>query len=221
MSEACAEMDRLTLGPIENPVRGMLHGGAAAVALVLVGRLPLNDPSYPYPWAFGLFATTQAALYLTSTLYHTVPWRPAAKARMQRLDHAMIHVAVAGIVTGIVLLGLSGPLRTAVIASTWTLALVGASQKLFMKDCRPGTTLPVQVALGALALPAVPQFVLQFPGAPSVLLGFAVASFALGGVCFASRRPKAWPHVFSYHEIFHVCTVLGSGAHCLIFVRYL
>jgi hemolysin III len=213
--------ERLKLGPIDNPVRGALHGTAAAAALALSGWLVSTDSPPPYPVAFALFSVPQAALYLTSSLYHTVPWRPAAKVRMQRLDHSMIFLTVAGSVSAIVLLGLDGPLRVALIAAAWVIAIGGVTHKMLAHGADQRISVPIQFALSLLAIPALPRFVERFPGPPTVLLVAGAAFFAVGALCFVTRTPRLWPRVFSFHEVFHVCTVVGSGAHCLLFVRYL
>lgn len=221
MTSAASSPERLRLGPIENPVRAALHGSAALFALALCGHLVASGDTRSYPRTFALLAASHAALYTTSALYHAVPWRPSAKMLMQRLDHAMIHIMVAATVTAIVLMGLEGTTRYAILAGIWLLAAAGIAQKLLTDDGRPSATLPIQFASGLLAAPALPAFVAQFPGPPSVLLIAGILAFAIGGVCFATKSPRAWPRVFSYHEVMHVCTVVGSGAHCLIFVRYL
>jgi hemolysin III len=45
--------------------------------------------------------------------------------------------------------------------------------------------------------------------------------YLAGGLCFAARRPVLWPRVFSFHEVFHVLVLAGSGAHLLLFARIL
>jgi len=140
---------------------------------------------------------------------------------MQRLDHAMIFVMIAGTVSAILLIGLEGPLRFVLLAATWAVALGGAGQKLLAREHDERLSVPMQIALPFLALPALPGFAARFPGTPSLLLVIGALAFALGAVCFVTRSPKLWPRVFSFHEVFHVCTVVGSGAHCALFVRYL
>ena len=58
-----------------------------------------------------------------------------------------------------------------------------------------------------MALDAAGCFLGAFGGASGGLLYLA------GGLCFAARRPVLWPRVFSFHEVFHVFVLAGSGAH--------
>jgi hemolysin III len=39
------------------------------------------------------------------------------------------------------------------------------------------------------------------------------ALYTLGALAYATRRPDPVPHVFGYHEIFHVLVVLAAAAH--------
>ena len=42
----------------------------------------------------------------------------------------------------------------------------------------------------------------------------------LGMVAFATQRPRLWPHVFSYHEVFHIMVVSATSLHYLVIWRY-
>src|SRR5882724_9764814 len=111
---------------MQNPVRGILHGTAAALSLA--GGIALwirssGDPARQL--ALLIFALSLIALYTASSLYHSVPWRAVWKARMRRLDHAMIYVLVAGTYTPIALVVLEGAPRWMALAATWGIAAVG------------------------------------------------------------------------------------------------
>ncbi len=48
---------------------------------------------------------------------------------------------------------------------------------------------------------------------PALVLGvLGSLLYTLGIALFVTRRPRLWPRVFSYHEMFHI-VVSGSGAH--------
>ena len=59
-------------------------------------------------------------------------------------------------------------------------------------------------------------------GWPAVtLLALGGLLYTLGMVAFATKRPRLWPHVFSYHEVFHVLVVGGSAAHYTMTLAYI
>ena len=114
---------RLTLGPIENPVRGILHGSAALACLALAWHLACAvSCDVATRRLLVLFALSQFALYTASALYHSVPWSPRAKRRMQRVDHSMIYVKIAGSLTPLLWVSLEGSERQTLIAAVWIVA---------------------------------------------------------------------------------------------------
>jgi hemolysin III len=40
-------------------------------------------------------------------------------------------------------------------------------------------------------------------------------------IFFVTHRPRLWPHVFSYHEVFHVCVCAGSALHYAAILGYI
>jgi hemolysin III len=208
---------RVTIGPLHNPVRGMLHGGAAVVAIAAaIDFLRIGGQEPALQAALVAFAVTQATLFLTSASYHSIPWSPCWKRRMQRADHSMIFLAIAGSVTPVALLGLSEHLQTPTIAAVWAIAALGVIQKAFLPHVHERASIPVQIAQAALAVPALLGFARHFPGAPSQLALLGIVLYAVGAVVFLTERPRLWPRVFSFHELFHVLVVAGSGAYYVV-----
>ena len=90
-------MDRLTLGKMQNPIRGFLHGSAALATLIgvvlMLSRAWGNAAAITGVLVFGL---ALLFMYVVSSLYHSVPWGEKWKTRLQRIDHSMIYLVVAG-----------------------------------------------------------------------------------------------------------------------------
>ena len=66
--------------------------------------------------AFAIYGLAVAGLFGVSALYHRGRWRRAVRARLQRADHAMIFVLIAGTYTPICVYVLGGTLGTALLA---------------------------------------------------------------------------------------------------------
>ena len=45
-------------------------------------------------------------------------------------------------------------------------------------------------------------------------------AYTIGMVFYATRRPRLFPRIFSYHELFHVLVVVGSVAHFVVVLHY-
>ena len=127
--------ERVRLGRMNHPVRGFLDASAAAVSLI--GALLLLTLTGGGTWrrvslfAFGL---SLVAMFTTSSLYHSIPWREVWKKRMQRLDHTMITVLVAGTFTPIAAIVLDGWLRWVTLAVQWGIVVFGGVHKVVAKE---------------------------------------------------------------------------------------
>lgn len=211
---------RLTVGPFHNPVRGLLHGSGAALWLAFGASLVLG-PDFPERLALLLCAASQTALFATSALYHSMPWRPRAKARMQRADHAMIHVKIAGTITAISWLAGPALWSTGLAAVAWAVGLAAAAHKAWVPEIAEHPSIRVQVGQSLLGVPAMVAFAGQDSGLNLALLLGGGLLYLAGALCFAARRPVLWPRVFSFHEVFHLCVLAGSGAHFALLARAL
>jgi hemolysin III len=119
---------------MQNPVRGFLHGTAAVAGVVGTVFLLFHAPTWVSRIAVLVFGLAIIALYTTSSLYHSVPWRERWKQRMQRLDHSMIYVLIAGTYTPIAVIVIDPPWRWLVLGLVWGIVVGGVVQKgLFPK----------------------------------------------------------------------------------------
>lgn len=213
------EHPRLTLGPMQNPVRGLLHGSAAVASAV--GTVVLwRRGAPPHQFALLVFTLGMVGLYTVSSLYHSVPWAPGWKARMQRVDHSMIYVLVAATYTPITWVVLDGWLRLAVLCMAWGIALCGILQKVFLPHIGESFAIAMTTIQGWLALPLFLPLAQRLPWPAMALMGLGGVLYTVGMVFLVTERPRLWPRVFSYHEAFHVCVVAGSTAHYAMMFAY-
>jgi hemolysin III len=80
--------------------RGWLHLISFEASLVLVTRALVNAHGAVRITAIAVFAASVRAMFGTSVLlYHRGNWAAAWHQRLQRLDHAIIFLLVAGTAT--------------------------------------------------------------------------------------------------------------------------
>lgn len=207
-----AAQGRITLGRMHNPVRGLLHGSATLLSIVALIALVRGAQHPTRVWALGVYGVALVGLYATSTLYHAVPWRPVWKARLQRLDHALIYVLVAGTFTPLLIGVLDGPSEWLGLAMVWSLAAVGTARE-FLHVFKRRWSLSLQMVLGAIILfPLYEALSRMSPLAMILTLGGGVV-YLVGVSMFVNGWPRLMPRVFSYHELFHVLVVVASVAH--------
>jgi len=212
---------RATLGRMENPVRGLLNGAAALLSVVGAAALwargggDLSERS-----ALLTFGLSLVCLYTVSGLYHSFPWGQVWKQRFQRIDHAMIYVLIAGTYTPIAAIILDGWLRGAALGTVWGIAVVGTAQKTFWPQLGHRFSVPLQVVQGWLAVLLLAPLSQRLPWPALSLLLLGGLLYTLGMVVYATKRPRLWPRVFSYHEVFHVFVVAGSATHYAMTFTY-
>jgi hemolysin III len=214
-------MDRMTLGRMQNPVRGFLHGTAAVAALIgtvyLVSRTSGDRAALIGSLVFG-FALL--VMYTVSTLYHSVPWSADWKRRLQRVDHSMIYLVVAGTFTPIAVGGLSGAAVWWCLGLVWGIAIVGITLKLALPSVSTGLSVTLQLGMGWTIIFWLPQIWSTLGPGAIVYIGVGGLLYTVGTVIFMTKRPKLFPRTFSYHELFHVFVVLASVSHFLAVALY-
>jgi hemolysin III len=193
-------------------LRGLLHVGAFVVALGVGVTLVLVAGRGDWP-AFAVYGLGVAGLFGVSALYHRGRWHPVVRTRLQRLDHSMIFVLIAATYTPVCVHVLDGRLGVALLAVVWGGALGGAALELRSTPTPRGVLVGVSIALGWVALLAMPSVAAGLGWVATALLGLGGVLYTVGAVIYARRRPDPFPAVFGYHELFHALTIAGAALH--------
>jgi len=206
---------------MQNPIRGFLHGGAAVAALAgtvyLVARTWGDAVALIGSLVFG-FALL--VMYTISTLYHSIPWNADWKRRLQRVDHSMIYLVVAGTLTPIALAGLDGLSLALCLGLVWGIAAVGILLKLALPSVSTGLSVTLQLVMGWTVILWLPQIWTSLGPGAIVFIAIGGLFYTVGSVFFLTKRPRLFPRTFSYHELFHVFVVLASVFHFMAVALY-
>ena len=143
-------------------------------------------------------------------LYHRWPGNPRWKPWLQRLDHSTIFIFIAASYTPITLLVLHGTLQTVVLISVWAGAAAGVALSLAWISAPRLLTAACYLALGWVAVVALPQLLNEIGVAPFVLLAVGGGLYSLGAAVYASQRPNLWPRTFGFHEVFHALVIAAA-----------
>jgi len=193
-------------------LRGRLHLGAFVVALALGVTLVLVAGVQDGP-AFAVYGLAVAGLFGVSALYHRGRWEPAMRMRLQRLDHSMIFVLIAGTYTPICVYVLGSGFGAALLAIVWGGALAAAALELWPARTPRWVVVAVSIALGWVGLLAMPAVADRLGWVATGLLGVGGVLYTVGAVIYARRGPDPFPAVFGYHELFHALTIAGAASH--------
>ena len=201
-------------------LRGVFHQYAFFVSLASGTLLVLLASTTRASVAVAIYAASVSALFGVSALYHRFTWTTAARRRMRRLDHAMIFLLIAGTYTPVGLVVLKGTLATAVLAVVWGGAAVGIALELAWTTAPRWLGGTVYLALGWVAVVAMPQLFARLGAAGGLLIVAGGLVYSVGAAVYALRRPDPVPAVFGYHEVFHLLVIAGVAAHFLAISLY-
>jgi len=194
-------------------LRGVFHQYAFFAAVLAGTILVLRAPTAAAAAAAAVYAASVCGLFGVSALYHRITWTPPVRRWLRHLDHAMIFLLIAGTYTPVGLLVLKGPLAVSVLVVVWSGAAVGIALNLGWRQAPKWVGVAVYVALGWVAVVALPQLVEHLGVAGTVLLLGGGLAYSAGALVYARRRPDPAPAVFGYHEVFHLLVVVGVAAH--------
>ena len=151
------EAQRFVADEVIPRLRGLLHAHAAWVAvaasIVLVALAP-NAAARVAPLIYG---AGLIALFSASALYHRWRGDPRWKPWLRRLDHSTIFVFIAASYTPVALLVLDGHVQTVVLVSVWAGAVGGVVLSLAWINAPRWLQAVCYLALGWVAVIALPQ----------------------------------------------------------------
>jgi hemolysin III len=210
-----------TAGTSAKPrLRGLSHEIAFFLSLPLGAALVLEPQTTRGRVSAVVFATSVAAMFGASALYHRVTWSPRQRPWMRRLDHAGIYALIAGTYTPFGLLVLSGNWSVVVLAIVWTGAIAGVGLKLLWVDAPKWLSAVIGIVLGWVGVVAFPQILDQIGLTPALLVLAGGVAYTAGAVIYALRRPDPFPTVFGYHELFHLFVIAAVACHYVAVAVY-
>lgn len=203
-------------GSVVKPrLRGVSHQAAFA-ASVPAGLALVALATTGARLAAAIFALSLSALFGVSALYHRRSWQPRARALMRRLDHTMIFVLIAGTYTGVVGPALAAGEARPILTVVWAGAMAGTALQLVWPHAPKPLQAVLYLALGWVALWALPAMARVLSVAGIVLVAAGGVLYSAGALAYATKRPNPVPGVFGYHEVFHALTIAAAICHYLV-----
>lgn len=193
-------------------LRGVSHavasGAAVAAAVVVVALAPTARTTV----ALAVYGAGLIALFGGSGLYHRWPGPPRFKPLLQRIDHSTIYVFIAASYTPIAVVLLHGALAWMILVVAWAGAAAGVAFTLGWIHAPRAVIAGSYLALGWIAVLALPQLLHVLTLVPLILLGAGGLLYSAGAIVYATQRPDPWPRTFGFHEVFHVLVIVAAAA---------
>jgi len=209
---------------IREPVNSLTHGiGAllALVGLILLLYEAIQRGSISQIIAFSMFGLSMVLLYTASSLYHALPVKEKTLALLQKLDHSMIYVLIAGTYTPICLLVLDGSWKWGLFITIWGLAIIGIIKKFLWMNAPRWLSTAFYLGMGWLAVIIFPTLAEKLPLAFLVWIAIGGLAYSVGAVIYGLKKPNPIPNWFGHHEIWHLFVLAGTFSHFWAIYYYL
>ena len=143
--------------------------------MALLATIPLlvkaaREPDWLHLIALSVFALSMFLLYTASTTYHSLDISAKVNRRLQKMDHMMIFVLIAGSYTPICLIALKGHTGKLLCILVWSVALVGIIVKACWITCPKWFSSVIYIGMGWLCAGILPDLSRTFQ------TGFRMAS---------------------------------------------
>jgi hemolysin III len=192
-------------------LRGWSHAAAALAAIVGLVVLIFTTRDDPAKLvSMIIYGAGLVLLFAVSATYHIFNWRARVRAWLRRADHATIFVFIAATYTPLVFNVLDGWWRIGVLAAIWTMAAVGAGGAApFLRIPRRVLT-AMYISMGWVAVVALAPLTATLGWIAAALMALGGIQYSIGAAFYATKKPKLWPRVFGYHELFHLAVITAS-----------
>ena len=208
----------MTIRPLmplaERPTwRVRMHAWAFAVSIPAGVLLILSADRAAERASASIYAATLLLVFGTSASYHRLARTDRVRLIMQRLDHTMIYLLIAGTYVPVCLVSLPRAWGIPMLSVVGAFALIGMTFKLggFQRVQWVGYALyPI---MGWALVMAYPVLVDNLSGLQFGLIVAGGLAYTIGFPVLLIKRPNPWPTVFGYHEVWHSLTVLAAGLH--------
>lgn len=164
--------------------------------------------------SFSVYGLTLLALYLSSTLYHSlVP--PKAKKILRIFDHSTIYLLIAGSYTPITLIAMKNSWGWGIFGTVWGLAILGIILNLVNFEKTRKFSLALYILMGWMVVVAVKPMLVTVPAGMLVMLLVGGLFYTFGVIFYTAKR------IPFNHGIWHLFVLAGSVSHYLGFLLFL
>ena len=210
---------------IREPINALTHLiGAILSVFALIAMIikvtTLDNPTIIVLSAIITFGISMILLYATSATYHMVISSDKVLKFLQRLDHSMIFVLIAGTYTPFCLIALDGKSGWILFSIITLIAICGIVFKLAWFNCPRILSTSIYIIMGWMAIFVFKPLFIYLSIEGLILLIVGGILYTIGGVIYALKPKCLYFKYLGFHEIFHIFIMLGSLCHFLCIYLY-
>ncbi len=193
--------------------RGRMHWWAFLIAIPAGMFLIVHADHARAKIAAAIYAATLLLVFGTSAAYHRLAHSYRARRIMQRIDHSMIYLLIAGTYAPICLVALPNRWGIPLLSVVGGLGVLGIVVKAAGSPRWQWLGYALYPIMGWCAIFAAPALGEYLTGWQLALVVGGGLAYTIGFPVLLLRRPDPWPKVFGYHEVWHGFTVLAATLH--------
>lgn len=190
-----------------------MHSWWFALAIPAGALLIISSEEAEARVAASIYAATLLLVFGTSAAYHRLARSTRARLVMQRLDHSMIYLLIAGTYTPLCLVALPKSWGIPILVSVAVCAVVGIVLKLTAFGRAQVVSFALYPIMGWAIVAAVPVLIDNLSASQLALIIAGGLAYTVGIPVLFVRRPDPWPSTFGYHEVWHLFTVVAATLH--------
>ena len=199
---------------VETPSwRGLLHTWWFLLAIPAGALLIVASEQAAARVAASIYAASLLLVFGTSAAYHRLARSPRSRQVMQRLDHSMIYLLIAGTYVPLCLVALPVSWGIPLLCVVGVGALTGFALKLTAFDRVRWLSYALYPVLGWAAIAAIPALMRSLTSVQLALVVAGGIAYTVGFPVLLVKRPNPWPRTFGYHEVWHLFTVIAASLH--------
>ena len=191
--------------------RGWMHTAAFVLAIPAAVFLLWRAHGASARAGALVYGLSLVLCFGSSAAYHRLARTERLQRVLQRINHSMIFVLIAGSYTPLCLVALPRAWGIPMLAVVWTIGLVGIVLKVFGFERFRLLGYALYVIICASAAIGMPALYHALTRTQFALVAAAGALYVMGVPVLARGRPDPWPRTFGYHEVWHTFTV-AAGA---------
>lgn len=154
--------------------------------------------------SFSIYGASLVIVYLSSTIYHGTQAQ-GRKAVLKVLDHANIHLLIAGTYTPFMLVSIRGAWGWSIFGVIWGLAVVGYLLKVSFRDRYGSVSAIFYLFMGWLIVVAAVPMIDKLPPQALVWMLVGGSIYSLGLIFFLLQKLR-----FN-HAVWQVFVLSGSS----------